>query len=312
MGLISLKEMIRELELEPVYTGDYESMDIMTSDINRPGLQFADYFHSFANETAHRLQIIGRMEMSYLENLDPKTRLLRLEKYFSYSLPCVIISSNLEPDSEMLNAAHRYKRPLLKSPLVTTRLIHKVYDFLDSQLAPRISLHGVLVDIYGVGILITGESGIGKSETALELIKRGHRLIADDAVEIKKVAEHRLVGEAPGLTRYFMEIRGIGIIDVRHMYGIGAVINNKAIDLVIHLEIWDKNTLYERLGLDEDYTTILEVKIKKLTIPVKPGRNLAVIMEAAARNFRLTAMGYHAARELEDRITAHNLEKPLE
>ena len=202
----------------------------------------------------------------------------------------------------LVECAVMYNRPVFRSQLVTTNLISRLTSYLSSALAPRITRHGVLVDVYGAGVFLMGESGIGKSETALELIKRGHRLVADDAVEIKKVAENRLIGEAPELIRHFMEIRGIGIIDIKAMYGVGAVINNKPLDIVIYMENWDNNKEYDRLGLVEEYIEILGVKLPKIVLPVRPGRNLAIIVEVAARNWRLKNMGYHAARELDNRL----------
>ncbi|HHW71453.1 MAG TPA: HPr kinase/phosphorylase [Clostridiales bacterium] len=302
MSSISIENIIDTLNLEIIYCDqDTLSIDIDTSDINRPGLQFAGFFDYFAHD---RIQVLGKVEMTYLEQLDEDIRRKYLDKYFSYDIPCTIISRGMEIPDYILYYAKKYKRPILRSEMTTTKLINKLIGYLDSQLAPRITKHGVLVDVYGVGIFLMGESGIGKSETALELIKRGHRLVADDAVEIKKVAEQRLVGEAPELIRHFMEIRGIGIIDIKAMYGVGAIINNKPLDLAIYLEFWDDNKEYDRLGLVEEYTEILGVELPKIVIPVRPGRNLAIIVEVAARNWRLKKLGYHSARELDNRLNA--------
>lgn len=302
MSSLPVENIIQTLDLEVIYCDeDTLSIDIDTSDINRPGLQFAGFFDYFAHD---RIQVLGKVEMTYLEQLDPDIRARYLDEYFSYDIPCAIISRGMDIPDYILCHAKKYKRPVLRSDMTTTKLINKLIGYLDSQLAPRITKHGVLMDVYGVGIFLMGESGIGKSETALELIKRGHRLVADDAVEIKKVAEQRLIGEAPELIRHFMEIRGIGIIDIKAMYGVGAVINNKPLDLAIYLEFWDSNKEYDRLGLVEEYTEILGVKIPKIVIPVRPGRNLAIIVEVAARNWRLKKLGYNAAQELDDRLNA--------
>ncbi len=301
MSLIPIEDMARALELEIIYDGDRKAIDLQTSDINRPGLHFAGFFDYFAKE---RVQVLGKGEMTYLYQLDPVIREERLEKFFGSGLPCVLVARNLETPQYLIDSAKKYKCPLLLSRKVTSIIIHDLINYLDSELAPRITRHGVLVDVYGVGILLTGESGIGKSETALELVKRGHRLVADDAVEIKKVAENRLIGDSPELIRHFMEVRGIGIIDIKAMYGVGAVINTKAIDMVMHMEFWDSNKEYDRLGLVEEYTEILGVKLPKVDLPVRPGRNLAIIVEVAAMNWRLKHMGYHAAKELDRRLNA--------
>lgn len=299
MSCVPVDNVIKELELDIVYDGDCAEIDITTSDINRPGLQFSGFFDYFAQD---RIQIIGKVEMTYLECMEQDLRDDRLDMFFKHNIPCVIISRHMEIPDYLLRVAKKYKRPVLRSKMVTTSLIHKLIIYIDSLLAPTTTRHGVLVDVYGVGVFLMGESGIGKSETALELVKRGHRLVADDAVDIKRVAENRLVGESPPLIRYFMEIRGVGIIDVKAMYGIGAVINNKPLDIVIFMEIWDNKKEYDRLGLSHEYSEILGVKLPKIVIPVKPGRNLAIIVEVAARSWRLKNMGYSAAVELNDRL----------
>ncbi len=299
MSAIPIDNIIKELDLEIVYSGESLSIEIGTSDINRPGLQFAGFFDYFAME---RIQVLGKVEMTYLSGLSPEILYDRLDIFFRYEIPCVVVSRNMEVPEYILDAAKRHGRPILRSKKVTTSFIHKLINYLDSQLAPRITKHGVLVDVYGTGVFLMGESGIGKSETALELVKRGHRLVADDAVEIKKVTDNRLIGEAPELIRHFMEIRGIGIIDIKAMYGVGAVINTKPIDIVIYLEFWDNNKEYDRLGLVQEYTEILDVEMPKIVLPVRPGRNLAIIVEVAARNWRLKNMGYHAAQELDNRL----------
>lgn len=301
MSSIPIDNLIQALDLEIVYEGKSLSIDIETSDINRPGLQFAGFFDYFAQD---RIQVIGKVEMTYLECMESDIRSERLDRFFSSGIPCLIISRNLEVPQYIIRSAEKFGVPILRSKKVTTSMIHKMIAYLDSALAPKITRHGVLVDVYGVGILLMGESGIGKSETALELIKRGHRLVADDAVEIKKVTESRLIGDSPELIRHFMEIRGIGIIDIKAMYGVGAVINTKAIDMVIYLEFWDSNKEYDRLGLGSEYTEILGVKLPKVVLPVRPGRNLAIIVEVAVRNWRLRNMGYNAAQELDDRLNS--------
>jgi HPr kinase/phosphorylase len=299
VSFITIDNLIRDMELEVVYSGECKTIDIKTSDINRPGLQFAGFFDYFAVE---RLQVIGMAEMSYLDRLDSELRNYRLDRFFQHDIPCVLITRNMDVPDYLLEAAKKYGCPVLRSKKVTTNIIHKMTNYLDSKLAPRVTQHGVLIDVYGEGVFLMGESGIGKSETALELVKRGHRLVADDAVEIKKVAENRLIGEAPELIRHLMEIRGIGIIDIKAMYGVGAVINNKPIDLVVYLEFWDNNKEYDRLGLVEEHIEILGVQLPKIVLPVRPGRNLAIIVEVAARNWRLKKMGYHAAQELDNRL----------
>lgn len=301
LGTIAIESLAKELDLEIIRHGNHNSITTYTSDINRPGLQFAGFFDYFANE---RIQVLGKVEMTYLEHLDPEVRSQRLDKYFSYDLPCVIITRNMDVPDYILEPATKYGVTVFKSKKVTTGLINKLINYLDSALAPRITRHGVLVDVYGVGVFMMGESGIGKSETALELIKRGHRLVADDAVEIKKVAEQRLIGESPELIRHFMEIRGVGIIDIKAMFGVGAVINNKPLDLVIYLEFWDTTKEYDRLGLVDEHIEILGVALPKIVLPVRPGRNLAIIVEIAARNWRLRSLGYHAAQELDNRLNA--------
>ncbi|NMA94461.1 MAG: HPr kinase/phosphorylase [Clostridiales bacterium] len=302
MSSIPFKNIIKAFDLENIYCAENVlSMEIDTSDINRPGLQFAGFFDYF---DYHRIQVIGKSEMEYLKQQQPDAREKNLNEYFKHDIPCAIISRDMQIPEYIMHYAKKYKRPILRSRLSTTTLIDRLVGYLDSQLAPKITKHGVLLDIYGVGMFLMGESGIGKSETALELIKRGHRLVADDAVEIKKVAEHRLIGESPELIKHFMELRGIGIIDIKAMYGVGAVINNKPLDLAIQLEFWDSNKEYDRLGLVDEYTEILGAKVPKIVVPVRPGRNLAIIVEVAARNWRLKKLGYNAAQVIDDRLKA--------
>lgn len=303
MGRIKISEFISELKLEAIHIPEgQDTMMITSSDINRPGLQLAGYFSYFSEE---RIQVLGRAEMHFLERMDETQRNNRLEKLSQYGFPCIIISRNMEVPQYIIDRAKEHNKPVFLASKKTTSVVHNVIVYLDKALAPRITRHGVLVDVYGVGIFITGESGIGKSETALELVKRGHRLVADDAVEIRKANnDDKLIGESPELIRHFMEIRGIGIIDVKSMYGVGAVINSKSIDIIISLEFWDNQKEYDRLGLNQEYDEVLGVKITKMVLPVRPGRNLAIILEVAARNWRLKQMGYHAAQELDNRLNA--------
>jgi len=299
---VTIPELIKDLNLDVIYKGNQDNIFITTSDVNRPGLQLANFFTCFGEGTAERLQVIGLIELAFLNELDAETRKERLDKYFSYQLPSVILCRDMDPIPDMKNAAHKYERPLLKSEMVTTEFINYASNYLNSKLAPRMTQHGVLVDIYGIGVLLIGESGIGKSETALELVKRGHRLVSDDVVNIKKVARKRLIGEAPKVLRHFLEIRGIGIIDVKAMYGVGAIINTKEIDLVVELVPWEKESFCDRLGLDETFINFLDVNVHKITIPIKPGRNLAIIIEAAAKDYRLKKAGYNAAEQLTEKI----------
>ncbi len=299
--MISLKEFIEQLDLEPVVMVDQDELALETSDINRPGLQFAGFFDYFADD---RLQVVGKAEMEYLLSLTPEERKEHLEKYMAYEPPVVVVCRDMTCPPEMVEAAQRHNVPLLRSRQVTTRFTLQSSYYIGNQIAPRVTRHGTLIDVYGVGVMIMGESGVGKSEAALELVKRGHALVADDVVDICKVTDTRLVGEAPEMVRHFMEIRGVGIINVKNMYGVGAVIHSKSIDLVIHLEMWKPDKVYDRLGTDEDYAAVLGVKVPKLTLPVRPGRNLAIVIEVAANNFRLKKMGYNGAQELQERLAA--------
>lgn len=295
---IKLQKLIDDLGLSVLYLGDRDNMVVDTSDLNRPGLQMCGFFEYFAD---NRIQLFGMAEMTYLQDLSPEIRTERLEKYFSYPIPCVMIARNLTPPDEFLDTARKYDIPVLMSGLTTTKLSHMTTLFLDNELAPCIARHGGLMDVYGVGIFITGESGVGKSETALELVKRGHRLVADDVVEIRKISDSELIGASPDVIRHLMEIRGIGIIDVSVLYGMGAVMLNKHISLCIHLEMGEVTNI-DRLGLNEDYVTLLGVKVPKITIPVRPGRNIAIIVEVAAMNYRLKSMGYNPAAALDQKM----------
>ncbi len=299
--MIKLKDFCQKLNLELLNEVDVTEMDINVADINRPGMQFCNFYEYFAYE---RPQVIGKVEMTYLETLMPDKRLEVLEKYMSYPMPCIVVCWGMRVPREMLKIASRRNIPVLRSREQTTRFTFQVINYINREIAPHVTRHGVLVDVHGVGILITGESGVGKSEVALELVRRGHQLCADDVVDICRVAENRLVGECPEMVRHFMEIRGIGLIDIRAMYGIGAVIRSKSIDMVIHMEHWDNKKEYDRLGLNEETTTILDVKVPYQVMPVRPGRNLAIIVEVAARNMSLKRMGYSAAKEMDRRLNA--------
>lgn len=299
MDYITLDKLIKDLKLEIIFKAKgMEEEKITASEINRPGLQLAGYFNKFAYD---RLQILGNVEWYYCRDLSEDIRHKRFEKIFKYPIPAMVISRDLQVFPELIELGRKYNRSILRTEHSTTKFINILINYLDYCLAPETTVHGVLLEVYGMGILLMGKSGVGKSETALELIKRGHRLVADDAVEIKKV-ESRLKGEAPDVIRHFMEIRGLGILDIERLYGVGAVKKNEFIDLIIELEFWDEKKEYDRVGLDEEYMELLDIKIPKLTIPVRPGRNLAMIVEVAARNTRQKKLGYNAAAELNNKI----------
>ena len=297
--MIQVVDFVKALELTELSPSTKKEWDIRSADLNRPGMQFSGFYEYFAYE---RPQVIGKVEMTYLESLEPSVRRERLQKYFSYDLPCVIICRGMQAPHELIEEAAARDIAVYQTEMVTTRLTFTAINYLSRCLAPRVTRHGVLVDVYGIGVLLTGESGVGKSEAALELVKRGHQLVADDVVDICKVSDSRIIGECPEMVRHFMEIRGIGIIDIRAMYGVGAVLHSKSIDLVMHMEKWVEGKEYDRLGLSEEYTTILGVKVPHQIMPVRPGRNLAIIIEVAARNLSLKRTGYSAAHELDRRL----------
>ncbi|MBP1744264.1 MAG: hprK [Firmicutes bacterium] len=278
---VSVEDIIKDFNLEVILKGE-KNNQIEVSDINRPGLQFAGFYSYFANK---RIQIIGKAEWSFLDAMQPALREKRLGKYFEFPNPCTILTRGQEPHPEMVEHAKKNKRWILRTDMLSTRFIKRITSYLDTNLAPEVRMHGVLLDVYGVGVLLIGESGIGKSEIALELIKRGHRLSADDAVDIKEI-DGVLHGGAPYITSGMMEVRGMGIIDVAALYGLSSMVKSKIIHLVIYLEHWKQDHNYDRLGVDPEYTEILNVKVNKIKIPVMPGRNVAVIVEAAAANFR--------------------------
>ena len=304
--MINADDLQKSLELDVICRGKGKRLSIEDSDINRPGLQLAGFWDYFPCE---RPQVLGKVEMTYLEQLDAQVCAERLERFASYDPPCVIICRSIRCPAELVRLAQERGIWVFSSPLPTSKLVLNLTNYLNNRLAPRITRHGVLVDVYGVGIMITGESGVGKSEAALELVKRGHRLVADDVVDIKRVSEKRLIGESPEVVRHFMEIRGIGIIDISAMYGIGSVIHSKSIDMVVNLELWKKDKEYDRLGLSDEYITILGVKVPHQLTPVRPGRNMAIIIEVAARNLSLKRLGYSAAHELDRRMNEMILRK---
>ena len=278
---------------------DITKLRITTTEVNRPALQLTGYFDHF---DAERVQVIGYVEYTYLHHLTREEKIPVYEKMLSYRIPCLIYTTRTSPDQDMLDLAVKYDVPIFITAKATSAFMAEVIRWLNVELAPCISIHGVLVDVYGEGILIMGESGIGKSEAALELIKRGHRLITDDVVEIRKVSDETLIGSAPDITRHFIELRGIGIIDVKTLFGVESVKNTATIDLVIKLEEWDREKEYDRMGLEEEYIEFLGNKVVCHSLPIRPGRNLAVIVEAAAVNHRQKKMGYNAARELYNRV----------
>ena len=297
---VGLTALVEKLKLENL-TPDVDMSGIMitTPNINRPALQLAGYFDHFASD---RVQIIGYVEYTYLKHLSVEERLPVYEKFLSSDIPCVIFSSRTEPDEEFLQLAIKYKKPLLASVQETSPFMAEIIRALSTMLAPCISIHGVLVDVYGEGVLLMGESGVGKSEAALELVKRGHRLVTDDVVEIRKVDEETLIGRSPAITRHFIELRGIVIVDVKELFGVSSIRESKQIDMVMRLEDWDKDKEYDRLGLTEEYTEFLGTKVVCHTLPIRPGRNLAVIVETAAANNRQKKLGYNAAQELYRRV----------
>lgn len=297
---VCLRKIVNEMSLNILTCEDrVDSVFVETPDLNRPGLELAGFSEGF---TSDRIQLIGNVETFYLQNLDEKARTKTLDNLFSLGFPAMIIARNLEPCEELTKASLKYGIPLLRTSETTTALYSELNRYLCVQLAPRETIHAGLIEVYGEGVLIIGKSGVGKSETALELIKRGHRLVADDLVEIRKVSSKTLVGTAPEIIRHLIEIRGVGFVDVNRLYGVGAVKLTENIQLVIQLEKWVEGKEYDRIGLDEQYFEILGIKVPSVTIPVMPGRNLAVIVEAATMNNRQKSMGYNAALELNKRV----------
>lgn len=307
---VTLTELIEKLHLvNHLPEINTDEILITDPDINRPAVQLAGFFEHF---DASRIQICGNVEHAYIANMHTEDENREIfAKLFSYRIPCLIFCRGLEPHDFILDVAREYGIPVLTSNSTTSSFVHEAVRWLHVELAPRISIHGVLVDVYGEGILIMGESGIGKSEAALELIKRGHRLVSDDVVEIKKVSDETLVGTAPDITRHFIELRGIGIIDVKTLFGVECVKMSQTIDLIVKLEEWNKDTEYDRLGLSDQYTEILGNRVVSHSIPIRPGRNIAIIVESAAVNHRQKKMGYNAAQELYNRVTG-NMHKTQE
>ena len=300
MASVSLKAIIERMKLDNLTADlDISKIRITQPDINRPALQLAGYFEHFE---ATRLQIIGFVEYTYMEGLPEDRKKDIYKEFLSFDIPAIVFCRELVPDPVFLKIAQEEKVPVLMTRKSTSAMMAEIIRWLNVKLAPCISIHGVLVDVYGEGVLITGESGIGKSEAALELIKRGHRLVSDDVVELRKVSDETLIGSAPDITKHFIELRGIGIIDVKTLFGVSSVRDTKNIDLVIKLEEWDKDKEYDRLGLEEEYTEYLGNKVVCHRIPIRPGRNLAVICESAAVNHRQKKMGYNAAQELYNRV----------
>ncbi len=300
MPKVRTKDILEKFQLELISGEEGINRPITMSDISRPGIEMAGYFEYYP---AERIQLLGMTELSFFEQLSERERVSRMEQLCMDITPAIIVTRGLEVPIELIEASERESVPVLRAKMKTTRFSSRLTNFLESKLAPTTAVHGVLVDIYGIGVLITGKSGVGKSETALELVKRGHRLIADDCVEIRQEDQDTLVGTSPELIEHLLEIRGLGIINVMTLFGAGAVRSNKKITLVINLEIWDSKKQYDRLGLDEEKMKIIDTEVTKLTIPVRPGRNLAVIIEVAAMNFRLKRMGVNAAQQFTDRLT---------
>lgn len=297
---IPLAKVIEEFSCEKIYEATkINEVLISTADVNRPALQIVGYYDYF---DANRIQVMGKVELTYLEQFAAEKREQLLEELFKKDIPCLVITRGMQIPPEMTELAKRYDVTLLRTEESTSDFMSALISYLNVQIAPRRTRHGVLVEVYGEGMLILGESGVGKSENAIELLKRGHRLVADDAVEIKRVSSKTLVGSSPEIIRHFVELRGIGIIDVKEIFGIGAVKDTESIDMVIHLEQWVEGKQYDRLGMVDEYTNIMGINVPSLTVPVRPGRNLAIILEVAAMNNRQKRMGYNAAVELNNRL----------
>ncbi len=304
---VTITELIDKLGLKNMTPElDTESITLVHPDVNRPALQLTGFFDHFDQD---RVQIIGYVEHAFLETMTPERRREVYEKLIASKIPCLLYSRGMTPDESVLELCSHYGVPCMVSEKKTSDLMAEVIRWLNVKLAPMISIHGVLVDVFGEGVLIMGESGIGKSEAALELIKRGHRLVSDDVVEIRRVSDETLIGSAPDITRHFIELRGIGIIDVKTLFGVESVKDTQGIDIVIKLEEWDREKEYDRLGMEDQYTEFLGNKVVCHSIPIRPGRNLAIIVESAAINYRQKQMGYNAAKELYNRVQA-NLAKP--
>lgn len=300
---LPLKTLVEEFDLEVEYAAsNFESIRLTEADAARPGLLLTGFFDHFEPQ---RLQVLGNVEMCYLDKMDLQSREEIFDRLFSYKIPALLIARGLQPHDSCIAMAKKHDVTLLRSKAATSAILAAIIAYMRDSLAPRITRHGVLIEVYGEGILLTGESGMGKSETAVELLKRGHRLIADDAVEIRRFSKRKLVGTAPEMIRHFMELRGIGVVDVHRLFGMSSIKQEADIDLVINLELWKEDAVYDRLGLEEQSTKFFDVEVPLLTIPVKPGRNLAVIIEVAAMNNRNKKMGYNAALEFTKQIDRH-------
>ena len=300
MEIVRTKDLLENFTLTLIAGEDGLHREIITSDISRPGIEMTGFFEYYPKE---RLQLIGKTEMAYFLSLSDEERKDRAEQLCTDITPGIVITRGMDIPESMIEAANRSGVPILQSPRKTTRVISRLTNYLEAKYAPSTAIHGVLVDVYGVGVLITGQSGVGKSETALELVKRGHRLVADDSVEIRQEDYDSLIGNSPPLIEHLLEIRGLGIINVMTLFGAGSVRNFKKISMIMNLELWDDKKQYDRLGLEEETMKIMDVHVPKLIVPVRPGRNLAVIIEVAAMNFRLKRMGVNAAEEFSDRLT---------
>lgn len=296
---VTTREVMEKFDLELISGQEGIGRYITTSDISRPGLEMAGYFTHYP---ASRMQLLGKTELSFFEMLPKKDKIDRMKKLCSPNTPGIVISRHLEVPEELVQASNEKHVPVLKTNLSTTKFSSRLTNFLESKLAPTTAVHGVLVDVYGIGVMLIGKSGVGKSETALELVKKGHRLVADDCVEIRQESENLLIGSPPPLLEHLLEIRGIGIIDIMTLFGASAVRPYKRVTLVIELEDWDETKAYDRLGLDEEKMRIIDTDLTKLTIPVQPGRNVSVIIEVAAMNYRLKKMGINAAEEFSRRL----------
>lgn len=297
---VALTKLVEKMKLENLTPGlDISKARITTQEVNRPALQLTGYYEHFEKD---RVQIIGYVEYTYLQSFSMDEKLAKYEKLFLHQIPCLVYSSTMRPEPEVIELAERLNTPIFATRQQTSATMAEMIRWLNVELAQCISIHGVLVDVYGEGVLLMGESGIGKSEAALELIRRGHRLITDDVVVIRKVSDETLIGTAPDITRHFIELRGIGIIDVKTLFGVESVKNTSSINLVIKIEEWDRDKEYDRLGMEEEYIEFLGNKVVCHTLPVRPGRNLAIIVEAAAINHRQKGMGYNAAKELYNRV----------
>lgn len=299
MPKVRAKDIYEKFQLELVSGEEGINKPITTSDLSRPGIEIAGFFEYYP---AERVQLLGKTELSFFEKLNEHEKSMRMNMLCTDHTPAIIVTRDLEVPEQLIEASNRESVPVLRSPMATTRLFSRLTNYLESKLAPTTAVHGVLVDIYGVGVLITGKSGVGKSETALELVKRGHRLVADDCVEIRQEDQDTLVGNAPDLIEHLLEIRGLGIINVMTLFGAGAVRSHKRITMIINLELWEKNKQYDRLGLEEETQKIIDTEIPCLTVPVRPGRNLAVIIEVAAMNYRLKRMGVNAAQQFSTKL----------